>query len=72
MQLVRTGSLVMWNIEESIDYGCMGLVLDSKYIDYTETGEGILHYFNVLWIDDSLVEYDQEHIHKDNIKVVKF
>jgi len=72
MQLVRTGSLVMWNIENSNDYGCMGLVLDSKYIDYTETGEGILHYFNVLWIDDSLVEYDQEHIHKDNIKVVKF
>ena len=72
MQLVRTGSLVMWNIENSIDYGCMGLVLDSKYIDYTETGEGILHYFNVLWIDDSLIEYDQEHIHKDNIKVVKF
>jgi len=72
MQLVRTGSLVMWNIEESIDYGCMGLVLDSKYIDYTETGEGILHYFNVQWTDDSLIEYDQEHIHKDNIKVVKF
>ena len=72
MQLVRTGSLVMWNIENSNDYGCMGLVIDSKYIDYTDTGEGIVHYFNVQWTDDSLVEYDQEHIHKDNIKVVKF
>ena len=62
----------MWNIENSNDYGCMGLVVYSKYIDYTETDEGILHYFNVQWTDDSLVEYDQEHIHKDNIKVVKF
>ena len=72
MQLVRTGSLVMWNIENSNDYGCMGLVIDSKYIDYTSCGEGILHYFNIQWTDDSLVEYDQEHIYKDNIKVVKF
>ena len=72
MQLVRTGSLVMWNIENSNDYGWMGLVIDSKYIDYTSCGEGILHYFNIQWTDDSLVEYDQEHIHKDNIKVVKF
>ena len=72
MQLVRTGSLVMWNIENSNDYGCMGLVIDRKYIDYTDTGEGIVHYFNIQWTDDSLVEYDQDEIIADKIKVVKF
>ncbi len=72
MQLVRTGSLVMWNIKNSNDYGCMGLVTHSQYIDYTSCGEGILHYFNIQWTDDSLCEYDQELIIKDNIKVVKF
>ena len=25
MQLIRIGSLVMWNVESSEDYGCMGL-----------------------------------------------
>ena len=72
MQLVRVGSLVMWNIKNSNDYGCMGLVIHSQYIDYTSCGEGILHYFNIQWTDDSLCEYDQEHIIMDNIKVVNF
>ena len=72
MQLVRTGSLVMWNVEDSIDFGCMGLVVYSQYIDYTETDEGILHYFNIQWTDDSLVEYDQDEIIAGKIKVVNF
>jgi len=72
MQLVRTGSLVMWNVEDSIDFGCIGLVVYSQYIDYTSCGEGILHYFNIQWVDDSLVEYDQEEIIAEKIKVVKF
>ena len=72
MQLVRTGSLVMWNIKNSRDYGCMGLVIYSQYIDYMSCDEGILHYFNIQWSDDSLVEYDQDEIIKGNIKVVNF
>jgi aminoglycoside phosphotransferase len=71
-ELVRVGSLVMWNVEDSIDYGCMGLVVHSKYIDYTETDEGIVHYFNIQWADDSLVRYDSEEIEYGKLKVVKF
>ena len=72
MQLVRTGSLVMWNVEDSIDFGCMGLVVYSQHIDYTSCGEGILHYFNIQWTDDSLFEYDSKEIENGRIKVVNF
>lgn len=72
MQLVRTGSLVMWNVEDSFDDGCMGLVVHSKYIDYTETDEDIVHYFYVRWADETHVEYDHEEIKAGKIKVVKF
>jgi len=61
MQLVRTGSLVMWNVESSEDYGCMGLVVHNQY--------PLL--FNVRWADNSLVEYDWEQIEYGRIKVVK-
>jgi len=70
MRLVRTGTLVMWNVEGSIDFGCMGLVVYSHYKKY-EDGD-LFHYFNVQWTDDSLVEYDHEEIERDKIKVVKF
>jgi hypothetical protein len=70
MQLVRTGSLVMWNVEDSIDFGCMGLVVYSHYKKY-EDGD-IFHYFNVHWADDSGVEYDHKDIEQSKIKVVNF
>ena len=70
MQLVRTGSLVMWNVEDSIDFGCMGLVVYSHYKKY-EDGD-IFHYFNVYWADDSGVEYDHKDIKQAQIKVVNF
>jgi hypothetical protein len=70
MRLVRTGSLVMWNVEDSIDFGCMGLVVYSHYKKY-EDGD-IFHYFNVHWADDSGVEYDHKDIKQAKIKVVNF
>lgn len=61
MQLVRIGSLVMWNVEGE-DYGCMGLVFHSQYTDF----------FNVRWADNSLVEYDYGLVVGGKLKVVKF
>mgnify|MGYP003127713793 CR=1 FL=1 len=62
MQLIRIGSLVMWNVESSEDYGCMGLVVYSQYTDF----------FNVRWADNSLVEYEYGQIEYGRLKVVKF
>ena len=69
---IRVGSLVMWNVIDSVDSGCVGLVIHNKFIDYTETDEGIVHYFYVRWADETHVEYDIEEIENGRIKVVKF
>jgi aminoglycoside phosphotransferase len=60
----------MWNVEGSIDFGCMGLAVFSHYERYAD-GD-IFHYFNIHWTDDSLVEYDHEEIEQGKLKVVKF
>ena len=30
-QLVKVGSLVMWNRDHSEDYGCMGVVIEHEH-----------------------------------------
>ena len=65
---IRIGSLVMWNIKGSRDYGCMGLV--TSLWESGKRGNGL--YFHVKWTDESRTEYDMSDIDDNNVKVVKF
>ena len=68
MWLVRTGTLVMWNIRSSQDYGCMGLVTS-----LWDSGDCINRlYFLVEWADNTVSEYGSSDIEDENIKVVNF
>ena len=69
-QLVRVGSLVMWNRKHSGDYGCMGIV-SYHYFEKQDDDELITE-FVVLWSDDDRVEYNYDDLWKEYIKVVKF
>ena len=65
MQLVKIGSLVMWNIKNSQDYGCMGVVKSMQT-------DGDRCVFVVLWADGSVTDYSIGKIDINNIKVVNF
>ena len=69
-QLVRVGSLVMWNQEHSEDYGCMGVVIH-HYFEKQDHDELITE-FVVLWTDNDRCEYDYDDLWREYIKVVKF
>ena len=71
-QLIRVGSLVMWNREHSEDFQCMGVVIEHdteifSHCDYRETFE-----FVVLWADNDRCVYDYDDLWKEHVKVVKF
>ena len=69
-QLVRVGSLVMWNREHSEDYQCMGVVIE-HYFEKQDHDELITE-FVVLWADNDRCEYDYDDLWREHIKVVKF
>ena len=69
-ELVRVGSLVMWNREHSEDYGCMGVVIH-HYFEKQDHDELITELV-VLWADNDRCEYDYDDLWKEYIKVVKF
>ena len=69
-ELVRVGSLVMWNRELSQDYGCMGVVVE-HYFEKQDHDELITEFF-VLWSDNDRCEYDYGDLWRHHIKVVKF
>ena len=69
-QLVRVGSLVMWNREHSEDYGCMGVVIH-HYFEKEDDDELITEVI-VLWTDNDRCEYDYGDLWRKHIKVVKF
>ena len=69
-QLVRVGSLVMWNREHSEDYQCMGIVT-YHYFEKADDTE-LFTEFIVLWSDNDSVEYDYGELWREHIKVVKF
>ena len=62
---IKIGSLVMWNIKNSQDYGCMGVVKSMQ----TDVDRCV---FVVLWADGSLTDYSIGNININNIKVVNF
>ena len=63
--LVRKGSLVMWNVKASHDYGCLGVVTSVR--EFTFDAE-----FDIVWADGTTTEYDHIQIERNNIKVVIF
>ena len=69
-ELVRVGSLVMWNREHSEDYQCMGIVT-YHYFEQEDDSE-LFTEFIVLWSDNDSVEYDYGDLWREHIKVVKF
>ena len=69
-QLIRVGSLVMWNREHSEDYQCMGIVIEHEF-EIDDCGDTITE-FHVLWSDNDRCEYDYDDLYKEYIKVVKF
>lgn len=69
-QLVRVGSLVMWNRKSSNDYGCMGVVTH-HYFEKQDCKEPILE-FTVLWADNDRIDYGYDDLWKEYIKVVIF
>jgi hypothetical protein len=69
-QLVRVGSLVMWNRELSEDYGCMGIVVEHEF--HKHTIDEMYSSFDVLWTDNDRCEYDYGELWRGHIKVVKF
>ena len=72
-QLVRVGSLVMWNREQSEDYGCMGVVTHHQFEVYKDNGNTVIDsHLVVIWADNDRCEYDYDEIWKEYIKVVKF
>ena len=63
-QLVKVGTLVMWNVKSSKSYGDVGIV--------TWVG-GDKENFFVMWSSDSEVcNYDNSHFEEKNLKVVNF
>ena len=72
-ELVRVGSLVMWNRDHSEDYGCMGVVTHHHFEVYKDNGDKVIDSnLVVIWIDNDRCEYDYDDLWKDYIKVVKF
>ena len=69
-QLVRVGSLVMWNRDHSEDYGCMGVVIE-HYFEIQDDDQLITE-FSVLWSDNDQCEYDYGELWRKHIKVVNF
>ena len=69
-ELVRVGSLVMWNREHSEDYQCMGIVTYHSF--EKEDDSELFTEFIVLWSDNDSVEYDYGDLWREHIKVVKF
>ena len=69
-ELVRVGSLVMWNREHSEDYGCVGIVIEHEF-EVEDCGD-IFTEFHVLWTDNDRCEYDYGELWRGHIKVVKF
>ena len=69
-QLVRVGSLVMWNREHSEDFGCIGVVTE-HYLENQDDYE-LYTEFIVLWADNDSVEYNYGELWRGHIKVVKF
>ena len=69
-QLVRVGSLVMWNREYSEDYGCLGIVIEHHY-EKQEHDELITEVI-ILWSDNDRCEYDYDDLWRQHVKVVRF
>ena len=69
-QLVRVGSLVMWNRKSSNDYGCMGVVTDCFF--EKQDGDIPILEFTVVWADNDRVDYDYNDLFKVFVKVVIF
>ena len=69
-QLIRVGSLVMWNREHSEDYQCMGVVIKHEF-EVDDCGDTITD-FHVLSSDNDRCEYDYDDLYKEYIKVDKF
>ena len=69
-QLVRVGSLVMWNREHSEDYGCVGVVIE-HHLSQDDDNE-IFTEVVVLWTDNDRCVYDYGELWRGHIKVVKF
>ena len=69
-ELVRVGSLVMWNRDRSEDYGCMGIVVEHEF--HRHTTDEIYSCFYVLSNDNDRCEYDYGELWRKHIKVVKF
>ena len=69
-ELVRVGSLVMWNREHSEDYGCMGIVT-YHYFEKHPCGD-IITEFYVLWTDNDQCEYDYGELWRGHVEVVIF
>jgi len=69
-QLIRVGSLVMWNREHSEDYQCMGIVIEHEF--HRHTTDEVYSSFDVLWADNDRCVYDYDDLWKEHVKVVKF
>ena len=69
-QLVKVGSLVMWNRQHSEDYGCMGVVIE-HCLEKDDDDEFFTEVV-VLWADNDRCVYDYEDIQREHIKVVRF
>ena len=68
-ELVRVGSLVMWNREHSEDYGCVGIVIEHEFHLHDDD---VYTCFDVLWSDNDRCEYDYGELRRGHIKVVIF
>ncbi len=68
-QLVRVGSLVMWNREHSEDYQCMGVVMEHTF---EEDDDELFTEVVVLWADNDRCVYDYDDFRREHVKVVKF
>jgi len=71
-QLVKVGSLVMWNRSQSGDYGCMGVVIKHDTVSNSDDCDDDTFEFIVLWADNDRCEYNYDDLWKEYIKVVKF
>ena len=69
-QLIRVGSLVLWDREHSADYQCMGVVVRHEF---EKLDNGKIHScFLVLWSDNDRCQYDYGELWRGHVKVVKF
>ena len=50
-ELVRVGSLVMWNREHSEDFGCVGIVIEHEF--HRHTTDEVYSCFDVLWTESA-------------------